>query len=133
MISLEPVTLEGHGVRLEPLQPLHETALRRAEADGHLSALWYAAVPEPHHVKAYIDEALEAERCESALPWIVRELSSGEVVGTTRYHDVEATIDRIHIGYTWYAQRWQRTHVNTACKLLLLTHAFEAIGARDLI
>ena len=62
------------------------------------------------------------------LPWAVRETSSGEIVGTTRYHDIVLAIDRVEIGYTWYAARWQKSHVNTACKLLLLSHAFEALG-----
>ena len=62
------------------------------------------------------------------LPWAVREAASGEIVGTTRYHDIVRAIDRVEIGWTWYAARWQKSHVNTACKLLLLTHAFEALG-----
>jgi N-acetyltransferase len=64
------------------------------------------------------------------LPWAVRELTTGDVVGSTRFHDVVAPIDRVEIGYTWYASRWQRRHVNTACKLLLLTHAFDTVGCR---
>jgi RimJ/RimL family protein N-acetyltransferase len=62
------------------------------------------------------------------LPWVVRESTSGRVIGSTRYHDIVAAVDRVEIGYTWYAATWQRTHVNTACKLLLFTHAFETVG-----
>jgi RimJ/RimL family protein N-acetyltransferase len=64
------------------------------------------------------------------LPWAVRELKTGAIAGSTRYHDVIAAADRIEIGYTWYAKRWQRSHVNTACKLLLLEHAFDTVGCK---
>jgi RimJ/RimL family protein N-acetyltransferase len=130
MITLVPVTLEGHGVRLEPLQPSHVGALARAASDGKLWELWYTSVPEPEQMGEYIAEALEGQRAGDMLPWIVRELSSDVIVGTTRYHDVVAAIDRIEIGWTWYARKWQRSHVNTACKLLLLSHAFDELGCR---
>jgi N-acetyltransferase len=127
MIHPEPVTLEGHGVRLEPLTRFHADALGRAVADGRLWELWYTAVPEPDAVPAYIAEALVGQAAGRMLPWVVVDAGSDEVVGTTRYHDIVAGIDRVEIGYTWYAARWQRTHVNTACKLLLLEHAFERL------
>jgi RimJ/RimL family protein N-acetyltransferase len=130
VISLAPVTLEGHGIRLEPLQLSHADALSTAVADGRLWELWYAAVPEPARVEAYIAAALGGQAAGHMLPWIVRELETGTVVGSTRYHDIEAAIDRLYIGYTWYGASWQRTHVNTACKLLLLSHAFDTIGCR---
>jgi N-acetyltransferase len=130
VISLSPVTLEGHGVRLEPLAPAHEAALAAAVADGRLWELWYTAVPEPDRVTGYIADALAGQAAGHMLPWAVRELATGEVVGSTRYHDVVAPIDRVEIGYTWYAARWQRSHVNTASKLLLLTHAFETVGCQ---
>lgn len=127
MIHPEPVTLEGHGVRLEPLTRFHADALGRAVADGRLWELWYTAVPEPDAVAAYIAEALVGQGAGRMLPWVVVEARSDEVIGTTRYHDIVAGIDRVEIGYTWYATRWQRTHVNTACKLLLLEHAFDRL------
>jgi len=130
MISLAPVTLEGHGVRLEPLTAAHEPALAAAVADGRLWELWYTAAPEPARVGQYVADALAGQAAGHMLPWVVRELGAGDVVGTTRYHDVVAAIDRVEIGHTWYAASWQRTHVNTACKLLLLTHAFEAVGCQ---
>ena len=130
MISVSPVTLEGHGVRLEPLAPAHEAGLAAAVADGRLWELWYTAVPEPDRVANYIADALAGQAAGHMLPWAVRELATGEVVGSTRYHDVVAPIDRVEIGYTWYARRWQRSHVNTASKLLLLIHAFETVGCR---
>ncbi len=130
MIALEPVVLEDHGVRLEPLTETHSAALRAAVADGRLWELWYAGAPEPEQVASYVRDALDGQRLGHALAWAVRELATGTIVGTTRYHDVEPRIDRLFIGYTWYAKPWQRTHVNTACKLLLLGHAFETLGAQ---
>lgn len=130
MIHPAPVTLEGSGVRLEPLSTAHEPALREAAADGRLWELWYTAVPAPEHTAKYIADALSGQQAGHMLPWVVRELSTGAVVGSTRYHDIVAPIDRVEIGYTWYAARWQRSHVNTACKLLLLDHAFDALGCR---
>ncbi len=130
MITLGRTTLEGHGVRLEPLVPEHAEALKLAAADGRLWELWFTAVPEPDGVSAYIETALAGEKAGHMLPWVVRDLASGAVVGSTRYHDVMAAIDRVEIGYTWYAKRCQRTHVNTACKLLLFAHAFESVGCK---
>jgi RimJ/RimL family protein N-acetyltransferase len=130
MIRLEPRTLEGYGVRLEALVPEHHDGLRAAASDGRLWELWYTSVPEPDRVGAYITAALAGKDEGHMLPWAVRELASGAVVGSTRYHDVVAAIDRVEIGYTWYAARWQRTHVNTACKLLLFEHAFEGLGCQ---
>ena len=128
MIRPEPVQLEGHGVRLEPMDASHASALGEAAADGELWELWFTAVPEPDKVDAYISTALEGQRAGHMLPWVVRELATGKIVGSTRYHDIVAPIDRVEIGYTWYAKSWQRTHVNTACKLLLFQHGFETLG-----
>ena len=128
MISLTPVTLEGHGVRLEPLTPAHEDGLRAAASDGRLFELWYTSVPAPDQVGQYIAAANEGMAAGHMLPWAVRNTASGDVIGSTRYHDIVPAIDRVEIGYTFYAQRVQRSHVNTACKLLLLTHAFETVG-----
>ena len=130
MIPVTPVTLEGHGVRLEPLGPGHQDGLAAAAADGRLWELWFTFVPEPGQTGAYITDALNGQRAGHMLPWVVRELSTGAVAGSTRFHDIVPQIDRVEIGYTWYAARWQRTHVNTACKLLLLAHAFETLACR---
>jgi N-acetyltransferase len=130
MIRLTPVTLEGHGVRLEPMEGSHVAALSSASSDGKLWELWVTSVPEPEQMNHYIGEALEGQAAGHMLAWVVRELSSGAIVGTTRYHDVLAEVDRVEIGYTWYAKSWQRTHVNSACKLLLLGHAFDSIGCK---
>lgn len=130
MIVLTPVTLEGYGVRLEPLAPSHQAGLAAAAADGRLWELWFTFVPEPDQAGAYIADALEGQRAGHMLPWAVRELATGTIVGSTRYHDIVAEVDRVEVGYTWYAAGWQRSHVNTACKLLLMTHAFEVVGCR---
>ena len=130
MITVQPIQLEGHGVRLEPLTPAHAAALQTAASDGRLWELWYTAVPEPDKVETYIEAALAGQRDGRMLPWAVRELAGGTIVGSTRYHDIVAEIDRVEIGYTWYARSWQRTHVNTTCKLLLMQHAFETLGCQ---
>lgn len=130
MIKTHPVTLEGHGVRLEPLTYEHHDGLAAAAADGRLWELWFTAVPEPEQTHAYIANALAGQEAGHMQPWAVRELTSGMVIGSTRYHDIVAEIDRVEIGYTWYAKRWQRSHVNTSCKLLLLGHAFDALGCK---
>lgn len=128
MIKVQPKQLEGHGVRLEPLTLDHEKGLRDASQDGALWNLFFTSVPEPANTRKYIEDALKGQERGDMLPWAVRELKSGEIVGSTRYHDIVPATDRVEIGYTWYAARCQRTHVNTACKLLLFTHGFEALG-----
>lgn len=130
MINPAPVTLEGHGIRLEPLQPEHAEALSIAAADGELWSLWFTSVPRPEETASYIAAALAGQQAGHMLPWAVRELVTGNIVGSTRYHDIVAGIDRVEIGYTWYAASWQRSHVNTTCKLLLMTHAFETLGCQ---
>lgn len=130
MIFPKPITLEGHGVRLEPLTLGHAEALALAASDGELWKLWFTSVPMPENSAAYIENALRGLEAGHMLPWAVRELSSDTVIGTTRYHDIVPEIDRVEIGWTWYAARWQRSHVNTVCKLLLLGHAFEGLGCR---
>ena len=130
MITLTPATLEGRGIRLEPLHPEHADGLSAAASDGQLWNLWYTFIPRPDETKGYIADALAGQQAGHMLPWAVRELTTGKIVGSTRYHDIVPDIDRVEIGYTWYAASWQRSHVNTTCKLLLLTHAFEAIKSK---
>ena len=127
MKEIAPVTLELHGVRLEPLAPHHTEGLRAAATDGELWTLRVTSVPEPHDVDSYIFKAYEMRG--SRLAFAVVDATSGAVIGTTSYHDIVPAIGRLEIGYTWYAKSRQRTHVNTTCKLLLLTHAFETLGA----
>jgi RimJ/RimL family protein N-acetyltransferase len=125
-----PVTLEGHGVRLEPLAREHRDALAKAAADGELWRLWFTSVPEPQQTDTYIAQALAGRDAGHMLPFVVRELTSGSIAGSTRYHDIIKDASRVEIGYTWYAKRWQKSHVNTACKLLLLAHAFDALDCK---
>lgn len=108
----------------------HEAGLELAAADGELWNLWFTSVPEPGKAGEYIAQALEGHQAGHMTPWAVRELTSGLIIGSTRYHDIAAAIDRVEIGYTFYAKSWQRSRVNTACKLLLLEHAFDVLGCR---
>jgi len=128
MIKLEPVVLERNGIRLEPLKPEHVEGLAAAAADGALWNLWFTAVPAPHETNDYVETALRGQREGHMLAWAVRDLETESIVGSTRYHDIVASIDRVEIGYTWYAQSRQKTHVNTCCKLMLLGHAFDTLG-----
>jgi RimJ/RimL family protein N-acetyltransferase len=122
------MVLEGRGIRLEPLSLGHRDALSAAAADGELWNLWFTSVPRPEATQKYIEDALKGQESGTMLPWAVRELGTNSIVGTTRYHDIVPAIDRVEIGYTWYAMRCQRTNVNTTCKLLLLEHAFDQLG-----
>lgn len=130
MIDPKPIVLEGHGVKLEPLNAGHHDALEAAAADGRLWELWFTTVPEPGKMRAYLETALAGQEARLMLPWAVRDLASGAIAGSTRYHDIVAAADRVEIGYTWYGRRWQKSHVNTACKLLLLGHAFDALRCK---
>jgi RimJ/RimL family protein N-acetyltransferase len=125
---VEPVTLTGTVVVLEPLAGSHAEALARAASDGELWNLWFTSVPRPEATADWVAEALDMRERLGALPFVVREQATGDIVGSTRYFNVEPRHRRLEIGHTWYARRVQRTAVNTECKLLLLTHAFEALG-----
>jgi RimJ/RimL family protein N-acetyltransferase len=126
----EPVTLESPLVRLEPLSPDHVAALELAARDGELWKLRITSVPAPGETAAYVAAALQGFQDGHMLPFAVRELASGQLIGSTRYHDIVPAVERLEIGYTWYGRSWQRSHVNTTCKLLLMTHAFESLGAK---
>ena len=130
MISPQPATLEAHGVRLEPLSREHRAGLDKAAADGRLWELFFTSVPAPGETEKYIETALEGQAAGHMLPWVVCNAKTGEVLGSTRYHDIVAVSDRVEIGYTWYAARCQRTHVNTACKLMLFEYGFEKVGCK---
>src|SRR5687767_15959238 len=116
MISVRPIELEGHGVRLEPLTSDHERELAAAAADGALWELWFTAVPAPAETKAYIELALTRQREGRMLPWAVRNLASGAVVSSRRFPDAVPATDRVRIAYTCYAKTWQRTYVTTSSK-----------------
>jgi RimJ/RimL family protein N-acetyltransferase len=125
MIRVDPVTLEFNGLRLEPLALHHADGLRAAAADGELWNLRITSVPAPHELDAYIRLAHETP---NRLAFAVVDVASDSVIGSTSYHDIVPAIDRVEIGYTWYAKSRQRSHVNTSCKLLLLSHAFDTLG-----
>src|SRR5438445_13481710 len=124
MIDVRPIVLEGGGIRLEPLTEDHHDALAAAAGDGRLWELWFIAVPPPDGMRAYVAEALKGQRDGHMLPWAVRDLASGTIIGSTRYHDIVPGIDRVEIGHTWHAQRRQRTHANRLLQLLPAGHAF---------
>lgn len=120
-------TLAGRRVRLEPLDAQHADGLRLATADGQLSTLWYANVPAPEAVDAYIADATSRRDAGRDMPFVVRD-AGGDIVGTTRYYDLAADVPRLNIGYTWYARRVQRSGLNIEAKALLLGHAFDVLG-----
>ncbi|SAK70646.1 GCN5-related N-acetyltransferase [Caballeronia arationis] len=126
---IEPVTLSGQHVKLVPMSVEHEQALAAAAADGELWKLWYTSVPEPDKTRAWIDAALAMRDTLGAHPFAVIDAKTGDVVGSTRYFNVDEANRRLEIGHTWYAKRVQRTALNTEAKLLLLTHAFEKLNA----
>jgi RimJ/RimL family protein N-acetyltransferase len=130
VIHLSPITLERDGIRLDPLAAAHAEALAAAASDGRLWELWFTTVPSPDGMAAYVAAALQGQHDGHMLPWVVRDGASGTIIGSTRYHDIVPAIDRVEIGYTWYAQSRQRTGVNTICKLLLLAHAFDTVGCK---
>ena len=125
MAFVEPLTLEARGIRLVPLALEHVAGLQAAASDGELWKLRITSVPEPAQAAAYIQTALDMD---DRFAFAVTDAATGEVLGSTSFHDIVPAIKRVEIGYTWYAARCQRTHVNTTCKLLMLTHAFEALS-----
>ena len=128
MAFVEPIHLEARGIRLAPLSLEHETGLRAAAADGELWNIRVTSVPEPDQTRKYIEDALSMREAGNRFAFAVLDAASGTVLGSSSYHDLLPAVKRLEIGYTWYAKRCQRTHINTACKLLMMTHAFEALS-----
>lgn len=128
MAFVEPLTLRANGLALVPLALDHEQGLRAAAADGELWKLRITSVPEPGQTRAYIETALQMRAEGHRFAFAVTDEASGRVLGSTSYHDILPAVKRVEIGYTWYAQSVQRTHVNTTCKLLMMGHAFDALG-----
>jgi len=128
MAFVEPVTLKARGVALVPLALSHEDGLRAAAADGELWKIRVTSVPEPQDTRSYIESALAMREAGNRFAFAVTDEATDTVLGSTSFHDVLPAVKRVEIGYTWYAKRCQRTHVNTTCKLLMLTHAFETLG-----
>ena len=127
---VEPVTLSARGVTLVPLSLEHEDGLRAAAADGELWNIRVTSVPEPHQPRQYIDDALAMRAAGNRFAFAVTDSATGTVLGSTSYHDILPAVKRVEIGYTWYAKRCQRTHVNTTCKLLMMGHAFDTLGCQ---
>ncbi len=123
--GISPVVLKGEHAILEPLSMEHHDALCEATADGEIWKSWYTIVPSPEQMRAEIERRSALSAQGSMVPWAVRDPKSGKVVGMTTYMNIEAEKPRVEIGSTWYARSVQRTALNTACKLLQLTHAFE--------
>ncbi len=130
MAFVEPVTLQERGLRLEPLTLAHEDGLRAAAADGELWKLRVTSVPEPQDTRAYIENALAQREAGQRFAFAVIDVASGTVLGCTSYHDILPAVRRVEIGWTWYAKRCQRTHVNSVCKLLMLRHAFDTLDCQ---
>lgn len=128
MAFVEPVVLRQGGVELVPMELTHEDGLRAAAADGELWNIRVTSVPEPENTRKYIEDALAMREAGNRFPFVVREESTGRVLGSSSYHDIVPALKRVEIGWTWYAKSVQRSHVNTTCKLLLMTHAFETLG-----
>lgn len=128
MAFVEPVTLRSRGIALVPLALEHEEGLRAAAADGELWKIRVTSVPEPQDTRSYIEAALQMREAGNRFAFAVTDEASGTVLGSTSFHDILPAVKRVEIGYTWYAGRCQRTHVNTTCKLLMMTHAFDTLG-----
>jgi len=125
-------TLRGRHVTLEALRAEHAGGLRAALQDSGLDRLWYTQVPSPEDVEAYVQAALQAQAEGLVLPFVIRD-AAGDIVGSTRFYGLDAEVPRLSLGYTWHAPRVQRTGVNTEAKLLLLQHAFEAMGCISVV
>jgi RimJ/RimL family protein N-acetyltransferase len=130
VLPVVPVTLADERVRLEPLALRHVDGLARAAADGELWKIRVTSVPEPDDTRGYVERALQAFAEGHRLAFAVLDAQSGEVIGSSSYHDIVPAVERLEIGYTWYAKSRQRTHVNASAKLLLMRHAFETLGAK---
>jgi RimJ/RimL family protein N-acetyltransferase len=123
----DPITLRDTHVILEPLSPAHHDDLVESVKDGEFWKLWYTVIVEPEKMRAEIDRRLDLQSKGELLPFAVRDIRTAKVVGMTNYMNIEAAHRRVEIGGTWYRKSVQRTPLNTECKLLLLTHAFETL------
>ena len=128
MAFVEAVTLQDRGISLVPLALEHEAGLREAAADGELWNIRLTSVPEPQYTRRYIEDALAMREAGNRFAFAVIDEATRQVLGSSSYHDIVPVIKRVEIGWTWYAKRAQRSHVNSTAKLLLMTHAFETLG-----
>lgn len=125
-------TLRGQHVMLQPLQMEHVPGVRAALDGSGLDQLWYTQVPPPERAEAYVQAALQAQAEGKVLPFVIRDVA-GEIIGSTRFYDMDASVPKLSLGYTWYTPRVQRTGANTEAKLLLLQHAFETMGCISVV
>ena len=131
MLNVQPVTLTDGRIRLVPMSLDHVDGLKAAAADGELWKLRVTSVPEPDDTRGYVERALAMREQGHRLPFVVVDLENRDrIIGSTSYHDIVPAVDRLEIGWTWYARSTQRSHVNTCAKLLLLVHAFETLNAK---
>ena len=122
---IDKIALEGEKVKLVPLENSHKEELLKAASDGKLWELWFTSVPSSKNIDNYIDHALRQKQKGIEFPFVVIDKKSGELIGSTRYYNIQPEHRRLEIGYTWYAKKNQRTGINTESKILLLEHAFE--------
>lgn len=127
-MECQPLHLEGTRVNLEPLEQAQIADIRKAAADGELWKLFFTSVPAPEQTQQWLDTALAMQAQQKAIPFVVREKSENKIVGSTRFCNIDHQHQRLEIGYTWYSQSAQRSGINTECKLLMLTHAFEVLN-----
>ena len=124
----ENLTLKNENVGLIPLEKSHRAALLEAAADGELWDLWFTSVPSERTIDAYIETALNEQEQKKAIPFIIINTKNNQLIGSTRFCSIDENNRRLEIGYTWYAQSFQRTGINTNCKYLLLQYAFENLN-----
>jgi N-acetyltransferase len=127
-MQVEPVTLEGDHVRLEPLSLAHHDALCAIGLDEDLWRWTHSQIRTPEEMRAYLEAALRYQAEGTALPFVTIERRSGTIVGSTRYGNIDRANQRVEIGWTWIGRNWQRSAVNTEAKYLMLRHAFEILG-----
>lgn len=129
-LFIQPIPMSIHGISLVPLDLSHEEGLRYAAQDGELWKIRVTSVPEPENTKTYIENALDMRQAGNRLAYAIVITATGQIIGTSSYHDIVPALKRVEIGWTWYAKTWQKTHVNACCKLLLMTHAFETLDCK---
>lgn len=125
---LNKVELKNKQVKLEPLKLAHVDGLTEAVKDGELWKLWYTSAPEPQKVEQYIIKALEEFDNGNSLPFVIIKIDNNQIIGTTRFMQLDSISKRLEIGTTWYAKSYQRTGINTQCKFMLLEYAFETLN-----
>lgn len=125
---IDHLSLDGQTITLLPMELSHQAALLAAASDGDLWRLWYTSVPSAERISEYIQTALADQKAGTAYPFVVLHKNSQQIIGSTRFYNLQPEHRRVEIGFTWYAQSFQQTRVNTECKYLLLQYAFETLN-----